>query len=457
MGKVIAVGSGKGGTGKTTTVAAVSSCLAGLGYRTICLDFDFKLSNLDFALSLERDGFESFSDVLSGKAGIVEACREHPGIPGLFFYSAGAGFDPENLDIDAVRPLFEDIRSNFDYCVVDAPSVTDYGFRLAHADADISFIVTTGELPAMIDVQRAASVALDSGVSDLRLLVNRCTPENYKLIDAAVEDAVSTAGVLFIGLVPEDKAVFQALHESVPLVLYKNRRAAYYFLDIARRLAGEAVPLRELQFYTPLYSPAPDNPDQNVSRKPLVPPSPRYVPEWPEDFFAHFGAEGEAEDGTGSEAEDEAGEPTGGLLKSRGDPELWAKSTLPPGEHELYKLYTIAPGIFLSEETIRHRTWLHDILDDNKIPYQIEIKGYWPTRRKFVEAQFIYIEQKNRNKAIRLIKEFNNPSNLVQEDAEEENEEVETVDGVPQKTCASCGKEIDFDYRKCPVCKGPAD
>jgi septum formation inhibitor-activating ATPase MinD len=33
MGKVIVVASGKGGTGKTTSVGAISSCLAALGHK----------------------------------------------------------------------------------------------------------------------------------------------------------------------------------------------------------------------------------------------------------------------------------------------------------------------------------------------------------------------------------------------------------------------------------------
>ena len=50
MGKIIAVISGKGGTGKTTAVGAIGSCLGALGKSTLCVDCDAALQNLDIVL-----------------------------------------------------------------------------------------------------------------------------------------------------------------------------------------------------------------------------------------------------------------------------------------------------------------------------------------------------------------------------------------------------------------------
>ena len=52
MGQVIAVVSGKGGTGKTSFTALVGSALAEMGHRTLCLDCDVGLRNLDLALGM---------------------------------------------------------------------------------------------------------------------------------------------------------------------------------------------------------------------------------------------------------------------------------------------------------------------------------------------------------------------------------------------------------------------
>jgi len=244
MGKVIAVASGKGGTGKTTSVAAVSSCLAALGHKTLCVDFDSGLRNLDLALCMADFAIADFMDVVTTKLDLMEACHESPLIPNLFFLAAPATIDPEDIDIADVRRLLNVIRDEFDYCLVDAPSGIGAGFKLAHADVDMSIIVTTGELPAMRDAQKAASAVRDMGVGDLRLLVNRVLPKDYKWLETTIDDVIDTVGVRLIGVVAEDKAVFRALHDNTPLILYKKRRSAYNFLDVARRITGEDVPFK---------------------------------------------------------------------------------------------------------------------------------------------------------------------------------------------------------------------
>jgi len=245
MGKVIAVASGKGGTGKTTSVAAISSCLATLGHRTLCIDMDAGLKNLDLSLCMADFTVKDYMDVTSGRMGLVEACSESPQVPKLYFLSAPTVIDQKSPDPDALKAMFDEARREFDYCVVDSPSGIGEGFRVANAYADVSIIVTLGEIPAMRDAQQAACEIRGLGISERRLLVNRVLPKNLKHIHSTIDDVIDTVGARLIGVVPEDKSVFRALHSNVPLILYKRRFAAYDFLDVARRLAGEDVPLRQ--------------------------------------------------------------------------------------------------------------------------------------------------------------------------------------------------------------------
>ena len=62
MGQVIAVVSGKGGTGKTSFTALVGSALAEMGHRTLCLDCDVGLRNLDLALGMSDSALMDFTD-----------------------------------------------------------------------------------------------------------------------------------------------------------------------------------------------------------------------------------------------------------------------------------------------------------------------------------------------------------------------------------------------------------
>ena len=63
MGECIAVLSGKGGTGKTSVCAAVSTAMARDGYKVLAIDCDVGLQNLDISLGMSDAGALSFLDV----------------------------------------------------------------------------------------------------------------------------------------------------------------------------------------------------------------------------------------------------------------------------------------------------------------------------------------------------------------------------------------------------------
>lgn len=245
MGKIIAVASGKGGTGKTTTVAAVSACLAALGHKTLCIDLDTGMGNLDLALGMTDYAVMDYLDVITGRVDFKEAVRESPHIPNLFFLSAPTTGELLEDNRDGIMDMLAIVRESFDYCIIDSPPGIGIAFSLAHCNVDMSIIVTTGELPAMRDATRAAGTLRDMDILNIRLLVNRVNPANLKRIKTTVDDIIDTTGVQLIGLIPEDKNVFNALHEGTPLVLYYKRKSAYGFLDVARRIDGEELPLKQ--------------------------------------------------------------------------------------------------------------------------------------------------------------------------------------------------------------------
>lgn len=140
--------------------------------------------------------------------------------------------------------LIGQIRERFDYCLIDAPAGIGTGFRLAAQNADMALVVTVGDLPSMRDGQRVVEKLGAMGIQDVRLIVNRVQPRQYRQLKATVDDVIDTVGARLIGLVQEDKAVYFASNSETPLVLYENRRAALSFLQIARRVTGEQLPLK---------------------------------------------------------------------------------------------------------------------------------------------------------------------------------------------------------------------
>ena len=244
MSKIIAVASGKGGTGKTTTVAAVSSCLAALGHKTLCIDFDVGMNNLDLSLGMSEFSITDFMDVVEERVDITEAANECPNIENLFFLGAPINDSSDRLDEKKVKNMFKAVRDSFDYCLVDLASGVGEYFQLAHQNADMSLIVTIGELPAIKGAEMAAMKARDFNVTDLRLLVNRVFLKSYKGVEPTIDEVIDTVGAQLLGLIREDYGVVEALHSDVPLVLFERRLAAYDFLDAARRITGESIPTR---------------------------------------------------------------------------------------------------------------------------------------------------------------------------------------------------------------------
>ena len=246
MGKVIVVASGKGGTGKTTAVAAISSCLAALGYRTLCIDCDAGLRNLDISLCMTDFTVSDFTDVLAGLLPLEEACAEHPKIKNLFFLSAPAFTGPEEIDASGMAELIKTAKESFDYCLIDSPAGIGAGFRLASQGADTAIIVSTGDVSSIRDAQRAAELACDMGIPETRLLVNRVKRKMFNRIDATIDDVIDDISARLIGVVREDESVFLSAHNETPLILAKPKAAAHQFLGIARRLTGEQLPLNKI-------------------------------------------------------------------------------------------------------------------------------------------------------------------------------------------------------------------
>ena len=244
MSTVIAVTSGKGGTGKTTSVAAISSCLAILKYKTLCIDFDFRLKNLDLSLCMKEVSMADIMDVANGQIDLMEACREHSMIKGLYYIPAPSYLGTMELDLEALSSVFDEIRNQFDYCLLDTPAGIGDGFRLAHTFADTSIIVSTGEAPAIRNAQRTAQAINVYGIKNVRLLVNRTTLKDFKWLEKTIDDIIDLVAVQLLGVIQEDKSVFRAVHTEVPLMLYKKKQSSREFMDATKRLLGENIPLR---------------------------------------------------------------------------------------------------------------------------------------------------------------------------------------------------------------------
>ena len=245
MGQVIVIASGKGGTGKTSLTAGVSSCLAALGKQVLCVDMDVGLRNLDLSLGLTDRVLMDFSDVAAGRCTLQRAAVEHPEIPGLHLITAP--LDPAALGMDAQQfcAFLDEARALYDYILLDAPAGLGAGFRLSACGADRAIVVCTSDASSLRDAQRA--VAELRHVATVQLVVNRVQTKLLKRLRTTIDDAMDTAGLPLPGVVPEDQNVTLSANFGTPIVLMTHKKAAIAYLNIARRILGQRVPIMRIR------------------------------------------------------------------------------------------------------------------------------------------------------------------------------------------------------------------
>jgi septum site-determining protein MinD len=243
MAELIAILSGKGGTGKTSVCAGIAQALAMRGEKILCIDCDVGLRNLDIALGLSQLGSLSFLEVCQGEYSL-DMATVHPDFPGLSFLTAPMNCPADAIDADAFGDMLNEARSRFDYVFLDAPAGIEAGFRLAARYADRILLVTGSDPAAVRDAERAAQVLELMGKTNVRLIVNRVNEKMIKAMGLTVDDIMDDAGIPLLGIVPEDSHVILAAAFKQPLLRYTKKGAAAACKRIARRLQGMRVPVR---------------------------------------------------------------------------------------------------------------------------------------------------------------------------------------------------------------------
>ena len=153
---------------------------------------------------------------------------------------------PESIDKDMMREFIKEAKAEFEYCLIDSPAGLGAGFELAVCGADAALIVATGDSTSIRDGQRVSLELLKYGIDNVRLLVNRVKPGLFRRAKSTIDNMIDSVGAQLIGVVSEDEAVILSANLGIPLVLFENKKAAKEFLNIARRITGERVPIGRL-------------------------------------------------------------------------------------------------------------------------------------------------------------------------------------------------------------------
>jgi len=257
LAKIIVVTSGKGGVGKTTSAAAIATGLALRGNKTVVIDFDVGLRNLDLIMGCERRVVYDLVNVIQGEAGLNQALIRDKRVDNLHILPASQTRDKDALTLEGVEKVLDTLSKDFDYILCDSPAGIERGAQLAMYFADEAIVVTNPEVSSVRDSDRILGLLssktrrAERGQDPIKehLLITRYNAGRVDQGDMLnLEDIREILAIKLVGLIPESEAVLRASNQGVPVTHDEASDAGQAYVDTVGRLIGEDIPLRFHQF-----------------------------------------------------------------------------------------------------------------------------------------------------------------------------------------------------------------
>lgn len=243
MGEVIVITSGKGGVGKTTTTANIGTALAMMGKRTVLLDTDIGLRNLDVVMGLENRIVYHLVDVTEKRCRLHQAMIKDKKLDKLSLIPAAQTRDKSAVTESQMKHITDELKKEFDYVLIDCPAGIEQGFKNAVAGADRALVVTTPEISAVRDADRVIGLLEAAGLKDPKVIVNRVRFDMVRKGEMMnIEDILDILAVDLIGIVADDEDIVISTNRGEPIVKNQLSPAGKSFRNIARRICGEEVP-----------------------------------------------------------------------------------------------------------------------------------------------------------------------------------------------------------------------
>jgi len=248
--KIIVITSGKGGVGKTTTSASIAVGLASRGHKTVVIDFDIGLRNLDLIMGCERRVVYDFINVIRNEANLNQALIKDKHVKDLYVLPASQTRDKDALTNEGVEKVLTELSQTFDFIVCDSPAGIERGAQLAMYMADVAIVVTNPEVSSVRDSDRMLGL-LSSKTKRAEenrepiaefLLLTRYSPKRVASGEMlSLEDVNEILSIPVLGVIPESQSVLKASNSGMPVILDKNSDAGQAYADAVSRLLGEQV------------------------------------------------------------------------------------------------------------------------------------------------------------------------------------------------------------------------
>ena len=247
--RIIAVGSGKGGVGKSTVTVNLAYALSQLGHRVGILDADV------YGFSIPG---------LMGLTGQRPVVRDRTVFPlereGVKMISIGS-FIEGNQPVAWRGPMLSGLLEQFlrdvdwgnlDYLLIDMPPGTgDMALTLMQRLPDAYMVIVTTPQPTALQVAvRLGLLARESNLKTIGIIDNmayftceNCSQRHYLFGhgEQAVAQAAAELGVDVLGHVPFETEIRHGSDMGQPPALIRSPKADVY-VEIARRVTGVTAP-----------------------------------------------------------------------------------------------------------------------------------------------------------------------------------------------------------------------
>lgn len=218
----ICVVSGKGGTGKTLTSAALAALFARRG-KTLLFDADMGVANAHILQDVTPE--HTLVDVVEGRRGVRDIVVEVQ--PDLHLLGGGSGFSRmaglSTVELHLIASGLEELEREYDLVLVDSAAGLSNQTLAIAAACDVVLLVTTPDVTAMTDAYAFLKVFLRrKPAADPLLVVNRATGEaegrqcSERIRDVSRKFLGRTPRAL--GILPEDRAAFRSLQRRRTVV-----------------------------------------------------------------------------------------------------------------------------------------------------------------------------------------------------------------------------------------------
>lgn len=239
--KLIAITSGKGGTGKSSICYGLGYTLAKQGNRTLIIELDFGLRCLDIMFGMSGQVEYDLGDVLSGKKEILDAVAHVPSASNLNILCAPK--DPfMTVTAEQIVDICKRIRKYFDFIIIDTGAgISSHVFDIVE-QANLILVVTTPDPICIRDATMMSDEFYRRGNKRQRLIINKLSKKNIssQLIQN-LDEIIDTVGIQLLGVIPEDFSLTEATGKGTPIPT--SAPCLMAFDAISKRLNGEQMPL----------------------------------------------------------------------------------------------------------------------------------------------------------------------------------------------------------------------